>query len=242
MSPANSSRADRKQPVSEAGNQEQRNAEGQASVAVRSVERALERRKATYLDEVSRLIRAGVQVMQRSGDFDPRVNEILAEAGLSTQAFYRHFRSKDEFLLAVLDDGVRQLVGYLQHRMEGADSATERIRSWIEGVLAQGLNPEAAQATRPFVVPQARLAERFPEEVADSVRQLTALLAKEIGEGVSTGELAEGDPERDARVVYDLVMGWLQRTLVEEDAASVDDAKHILAFAMRGLLRTPSDR
>jgi AcrR family transcriptional regulator len=180
--------------------------------------------------------------MKRNGDFDPRVNQILREAGLSNQAFYRHFRSKDEFLLAVLDDGVRELVSYLQHRMEGNESATARIRSWTRGILAQALDPEAADATRPFVVPQARLAERFPEEVADSVRQLTALLAEAIAEGLATGELAGGDPERDARAIYDLAMGWLQRMLVEDATVSAEDAEHLLEFAMRGLLRSGLER
>ena len=212
--------------------------EAQSSVAVRSVERALEGRYATYLEEVGRLVEAGVRVMQRKGDLEPPVNEILREAGLSNQAFYRHFKSKDEFLLAVLDNGVRELGSYLQHRMEGAESATERIRRWIEGVLAQGLNPEAAEATRPFVGPQARLAERFPDEVADSVRQLTVLLAEAIAEGLDEGELSGGDPERDSLAIYDLALGWLQRSVTEKGVASVEDAEHLLNFAMRGLLRT----
>jgi len=228
--------------VGETGSRHSRHAPAQTSVAVRSVERALEERYTSYLQEVSRLIAAGVRVMQRNGDFDPHVNEIVREAGLSKQVFYRHFRSKDEFLLAVLDEGVRELVSYLQHRMEEAESATERIRRWVEGVLAQGLNPEAAEATRPFVIPQARLAERFPEEVADSVRQLLALLVEGVAEGVATGEFVGGDPERDARAVYDLAMGWLQRTLVEGRVASADDADHLLAFAMRGLLRSAPER
>jgi AcrR family transcriptional regulator len=224
------------------GHKKSTKGEGQSSVAVRSVERALEGRYATYLEEVSRLVEAGVRVMQRNGDFEPPVSEILREARLSNQVFYRHFKSKDEFLLAVLDNGVRELVSYLQHRMEGVESPTERIRRWIEGLLAQGLNPEAAEATRPFVVPQARLAERFPEEVADSVRQLTMILAEAIAEGLEAGEFSGGDPERDSRAIYDLAMGWLQRSIAETGVPSVEDAEHLVKFAMRGLLRAEPER
>ena len=211
------------------------------SVAARSVDRALASRYSSYLEEVRQLIQAGVRLMRRTGRFDPRVSEILCEAGLSNQTFYRHFRSKDEFLLAVLDDGVRELVGYLRHRMQGADSARERIRNWIQGVLAQALNREAAAATRPFVIPQAHLGERFPNEVASSVRQLTTLLHDAIAEGVTAGELPGADPERDARAIYDLALGWLQRALLEADAPSLEDADHVLAFAMRGLQRGAGD-
>ena len=48
--------------------------------------------------------------MRREGSIDPQVRAIVQEAGLSNQAFYRHFSSKDASLLAVLADGQRQLV------------------------------------------------------------------------------------------------------------------------------------
>src|SRR5438093_10793479 len=79
--------------------------------------RSLAERHDAYVEEVQRLVRAAMAVMCRRGTLDPRVSEIVAEAGLSNQAFYRHFRAKDELLLAVLDDGLRQLVTYLEHRM-----------------------------------------------------------------------------------------------------------------------------
>ena len=41
-------------------------------------------------------------VMRREGNIDPQVRAIVQEAGLSNQAFYRHFASKDALLLAVL--------------------------------------------------------------------------------------------------------------------------------------------
>ena len=78
-----------------------------------------------------------------------RLRDILRESGLSTQAFYKHFRSKDELMLVLLDDGRRRLVGYLAHRMEKAGRPEQRIRAWIEGVLAQASDPEVAARTRP---------------------------------------------------------------------------------------------
>jgi len=208
---------------------------GTASVAARSVERALAPRQALYRDEVERLIRAGVRVMQRHGDFDPHVGEIVREAGLSNQVFYRHFRSKDEFLLAVLDDGVRELVGYLEHRMASGTSPRKRVRRWIKGILAQAEDPEAAEATRPFVIPQARLAERVPDAIAASIRRLLAPLQRAIAEGARSGELAGADPERDARLLYDLALGWLQRALLADGPPSRKDARRLVAFALRGL-------
>jgi AcrR family transcriptional regulator len=207
----------------------------EGSVAARSVERALSARQAAYREEVARLIAAGVRVMKRNASFDPRVGEVVREAGLSNQTFYRHFRSKDEFLLAVLDDGVRELVAYLDHRMQGAPDVRAAVRCWLEGVVAQALDPEAAEATRPFVIPQARLAERFPEDIARCAAQITAPLRGALVSARDAGALPDCDPERDARAIYDLAMGWLQQQLVAAERPEAADADHIVGFALSAL-------
>ena len=54
------------------------------------------RRAATTPSEVRRLLDAGLEVMRRCGTTSrPRVADIVAAAGLSNDAFYRHFPSKD---------------------------------------------------------------------------------------------------------------------------------------------------
>ena len=210
-----------------------------APVVERSVNRSIERRRSVYEDEVRRLVQAAFELIRQTGTLEPRVVEILQEAGLSNQAFYKHFRSKDELLLAVLDDGIRTLRGYLEHRMLKETSPLRRIRRWIEGVLRQALNPEAAAATRPFVMSRARLMEHFPEEVTQSEVQLTRLLRDSIEAAAEAEELRGCDPERDARLVYQLAMGWLERQLANpaRPANRRADADHLVEFVMRGLAR-----
>ena len=211
------------------------NAVSSPSREQQTVERGLQARQAAYREEVRRLMEAGLQAMRETGRIDPRVSEIVRAAGLSNQAFYRHFRSKDELLLAILDDGQRSLVAYLEHRMARARDPLARIRSWIDGVLAQALDPEAASATRPFAVHSARLAERFPEDTARSHGMLKEPLVRAVAEARQAGALPEADPERDADAIYHLAMGWMQRQLVSGATPSRDDADHLCSFAMRGL-------
>lgn len=206
-------------------------------LALRSVDRAIERRRATYEDEVRRLVAASHELVRRTGNLEPRVGEIVAEAGLSNQAFYKHFRSKDELLLAVLDDGIVTLCSYIEHRMRKARSPERKIRNWIAGILEQALNEDAAAATRPFAMSRARLSERFPADVNESEAQLTALLRDAIRESMAAGELPAADPERDAALIYDLAMGWLERQLADPAPARRGDADHLIEFAIHGLRR-----
>jgi AcrR family transcriptional regulator len=197
-------------------------------VTERVASRTLALRSEAYADEVRRLVEAGYTVMRRVGTLDPRVNDIVREAKLSNQAFYRHFRSKDELLVAILDDGRRQLVTYLEHRMASASTTEARVRAWIEGVMEQARNETAAENTRPFAINGARLADRFPEEVARSRELLVRPLREAVAE-------IGGDPQRDADAVYHLVIGCMNDALVARRRPPRRDVEHLAAFVLGGL-------
>ncbi len=204
-------------------------------VAAATVERSLSARRAAAEAEVGRLVAASLAVIERTGCLEPRVSEIVREAGLSNQAFYRHFRSKHELLVAVLDHGVEILAGYLAHRMERVDTPAARVREWLRGILAQAVDPRGAEATRPFVLSRGRLAEAFPDEVAASERRVTELLHRPLAEGAASGALRAGDPERDAAALYWLAMGFVQAQLARGRAPSERDAAALEAFALAGV-------
>lgn len=206
-----------------------------SSFVARSVERTVARRRATAEDEVRRLVDACFVLVQEKGSLDPRVGEIVQQARLSNQAFYRYFRSKDELLLAVLDEGVGLLAGYLEHRMSKSRVAERRIKQWLSGVLEQALNRRAAAATRPFVLSRGRLLELFPDELALSEARLRGMLEDAIRQGVEEGTLSSPSPGRDAELIYDLAMGWVERKLAAGIQPKRVDAEHLIAFAIRGL-------
>jgi AcrR family transcriptional regulator len=205
------------------------------SVADRTVERALSARHSAYAEEVRRLIDAGVAVMRRGQSTDPRVSEIVSEAGLSNQAFYRHFRSKDELLLAILDDGLRQLVGYLKHQMSKETSGLGKVRRWTEGILAQAVDPTAAEATRGVTINAARLGKLFPEEFRRTEELIEAPVRAAIEAAVDQSELAAADPDRDAAAAYRLVMGTMQSHLTNDTRPSKADVEHLVRFVIGGI-------
>ena len=186
---------------------------------------------------MGRLIEAALVLIQRTGDLEPKVSEIVREAGLHNQAFYRHFRSKRELLVAVLDQGIALLAGYLEHRMAAAATPVKKVREWTLGVLEQALDEDGAEATRPFVLARGRLAEAFPDEVRASEDQLTRALRDAIAAGVASGDFPSAVPERDAEVLYLLAMGWVQNRLLDAERPTREDAAALASFAMAGLAR-----
>lgn len=211
-----------------------------ASAVDVAVDRSLSGRRATAAAEVGRLIEAALMVIGRSGDLEPKVSDIVKEAGLHNQAFYRHFRSKHELLAAVLDHGVAVLASYVAHRMDAAGSPEEQVRAWLGGVLEQALNPVGADATRPFALARGRLAEACPDEVRESEHRLTALVERAIEAGRDSGEFPAAEPHHDAELLHGLAMGFVERELARGGAPSRRDAERLEAFALAGLRRPAS--
>jgi AcrR family transcriptional regulator len=208
---------------------------GRAPALERAVERALARQRDAYAAEADRFVQAALALIRERGELEPPVAAIVRRARLSNQAFYRHFRSKHELLVAVLDHGIALLADYLAARMAEAPSASERVRAWLSGMLEQALNPRGAEATRPFVLARGRLARHYPEEVVLSEQRLTALVRDALAEAKAAGELPGADPAADAEALYHLAMGWLEARLGEGAPADRARAERLAAFAWAGL-------
>lgn len=201
----------------------------------RAINRAVAVRYAAAAADIDRIIEATYRVIARRGTVDPPMREILREAGLATQVFYRHFQSKDELMLVLLDDGRRRLADYLRHKMEGAGGPVEAIGAWIAGTLAQARDPNAASRTRPFIASLGHLQEQYPDEFRESVDVLVTLLEGAIAEGVAAGRLSSPDPRADALAIYHMATAAMESRLRERTPPPAGEAEHLTAFALRAL-------
>jgi AcrR family transcriptional regulator len=201
--------------------------------ARRAIERSTAERQASYVEEIRLLVDATFRLIAKTGSFDPPLRDILKESGLSTQAFYKHFRSKDELLLVLLDDGRRQLLNYLQHRMAKATTPAGRVRAWIEGVLAQAADERAAKRTKPFVANQDRLADLFPVEQQASVDLLVDLLVDALGKMPAAGH-DRRLTRRDAEAIYYATFGALRAHLIKGTRPALEEVDHLVRFCMSG--------
>jgi AcrR family transcriptional regulator len=204
-------------------------------LADRAVERTVAGRRAEYGQEMRRIVDTTFSLIERTGSLEPSMREILAETGLSTQAFYRYFASKDELMLALLDEGRRRLVETLQRRMSRSSDPSGQIRAWIEGVVAQADNAAVASRTRPWVLSEQRLAELFPREQHTSVELLLGLLAEPITRIQGTKRRLELDATTAASMVYQLTFAILRSHLVAGTKPDARATDALVVFCLRGL-------
>ena len=208
-----------------------------ASLRHRSVERALEPGIARSSEQVERILRAAVELIRETETLDLRVTDVIAAARVSNRAFYRHFSSKAELLIAVLEEGNRRYMERLEHRMAGCDTPLGAVECWIRGMLARAQEPHPASDTRPFLANGLRFAYEFPEESLAADEVLRAPLRDALVRAHDAGELDGPDVELDVAHVVQLTLGHMTWSLIQRDPLSAADVDDIVAFALRGLDR-----
>ena len=200
-----------------------------SDVADRIVRRSLARREDEYAGEVRRLLDAALEVMHRCGTSSrPRVADIVAAAGLSNDAFYRHFRSKDDLVNALLEDGAERLRGYLAHQMAKARTPDTQVRRWVEGVLAQA--DEAVAAATLAVLWNGSSADGG---LAAGRHFAAAPLASLLLEPFAA--LGSDAPDLDASLAAHATLGTLSDLLWRRAEPTRADVDRVTGFCLRAL-------
>ena len=180
--------------------------------------------------EAETLMAAGTAVMERHGtDRRATVSEIVREAGLSNQAFYRHFASKDALVAAIVDAGARRLVGYLDHQMAGTPDPERKVRIWVKGVLSQATDEKVARPTRAVSWNRGDLASEADGVVRRSDSMIWQLLEAPLA------ELGSNDPQRDAYLVGKLVFSVLIEALWADPPPTAEELEFVQDFCLAGV-------
>jgi AcrR family transcriptional regulator len=196
------------------------------SVAERIARSSLEKRGETYAREIRRLLDAGLELMRaRGAGSKPRVADIVAAAGLSNEAFYRHFSSKDALVAAILEDGAERLRSYLEHQMEKEPMPEGKVRRWVEGVLDQAVDPEIAAST---------LAVLWNAGGATSGQSaMTVTLGSLLRDPLAA--LGSTDPELDAGLTANAVVGSLSGWLESGQAPTKAQVDRTVEWCVRAV-------
>jgi AcrR family transcriptional regulator len=196
-----------------------------ADLAASIAQRRLAKREADYTSEVRRLLDAGLDVMRRCGTTSrPRVADIVAAGGLSNDAFYRHFPSKEGLVAAIIEDGSVRLTSYLTHQMAKTPSPREQVRVWVDGVMSQAADDEIAAST---------LAVMWNGAAAGTRPSTTAPLAKLLEAPFAA--LGSSDPEADAALAAHAAVGVLSDFLWAQTRPTRAQIDRVAGFCLHAI-------
>ena len=202
----------------------------------RAVDRSLDAARARSAREVEELIGAGLRVMRRKGSARATVADVLAEAGLGTRAFYRHFRSKDELFLAVFERDSHGSRERMQERVAAEGGPEAQLRAWIDEVLSLAYERPRARRTKLLLHESGELRSAYPAEFLAIAQAVCEPLARILEAGRTSGEFPGADPELDARSIHALVWSLVEARLAGGGIADAGAARdHVLRFCLPAL-------
>ncbi|OHV03750.1 TetR/AcrR family transcriptional regulator [Mycobacterium talmoniae] len=190
-----------------------------------AVHRALDRRQQQATAEVERILAAAVTVLERVAPDEPRVADIVAEAGSSNKAFYRYFSGKEELFQAVMERGVAIVVSYLQHQLAKEPTPAGKVARWVRGTVAQVSDPHLLSLSRAAST-QLTAAGVSDDAILAPLRDLLTAPVAALG---------GADPHRDADTVFTCTLATMRRYLGGTAQPKRADVDHLVAFCLRGL-------
>jgi len=151
------------------------------------------------------MLDAARELIDDKGD-EFTTQELVSNAGVALQTFYRYFASKDELLLAVIGDAMIESCQRLAEVAQELPDPLARLRFYITATLDRLNDGSKSAATSKFIVATRwRLHRQFPEELAEAEKPFVDLLRAEVTSSVEAGLLRPSDPQWDSWFITELV-------------------------------------
>ncbi|MBX7433450.1 TetR/AcrR family transcriptional regulator [Mycobacterium sp. Y57] len=165
-----------------------------------------------------------------------RVSDILRRAGVSSRAFYRHFGSKDDLFLALLQrecDALAARVDRIAERAAGNPS--DQLAAWIGELFDLCADPQLRMHVTVIDSDEVRAAAGYrairERSHADRERSLVEILAR----GRVDGSFPLADPELDA-VAISAAVGRVLASEVFNDLPGLEKSRaRVVGFALRAV-------
>jgi AcrR family transcriptional regulator len=175
---------------------------------------------------------AAREVFGHRGAEDPSVDELAAAAGISKPILYRHFASKRELYLAVLEDHLSDLIRRLWVGLSSSADPRERLRSALRAYFE--FVEERPDGYRMLAEAGSRMDPGTRERMGTAWDTLADGIARTVGDILRAAGLdATGAPVY-ARALVGMAQGvaeWWTRTRRLSKEALAD---YLLALTWRG--------
>jgi len=181
---------------------------------------------------LAELISAAAAVFAERGVANTAVSDIVKAAGVAQGTFYLYFKTKDDAVLAVVEQMVDGMVAAIDAAVAGTGTtAVEKLLGLRDALTSFDADPSAIELTSFIHAPENRaLHDRLTEHLAPRlVTTVEAIVVQGVAEGVFDVP--------DVRSAAWFVLGGLQSvelsgTPASEMAAAIDAAT---ALALRAL-------
>ena len=206
----------------------------------RAVSRSLDAARSRAERRAQRFLDAAFELIDEKGTTEFTIQEVIDRSKQSLRGFYRYFDGKDELLLALFEETVRESVEDIGAVVEAEAEPIERLRAftirlheWCEPVETP--RKRGRHNRRPISEFSAQLAVNHPERVQAAVEPISRILLGLLDEAVQANAIKVADTRRTAALVLRTVMySWFGNRLVQNPRVR-PSAEETWEFCLHGL-------
>jgi AcrR family transcriptional regulator len=206
----------------------------------RAVSRSLSAARSRAEQRVQRFLDAAFELIDEKGTTEFTIQEVIDRSKQSLRGFYQYFDGKDELLLALFEETVRESVEDIREVVESESKPLERLRAftirlheWCEP--ANTPHKRGVHNRRPVSEFSLQLAVNHPERVRAALLPVSRMLIELVDAAVAAGAIRVADSRRSALLIQQTVMwSWFGNHLVHNPRMRVT-AEETWEFCLHGL-------
>ena len=156
---------------------------------------------------------------------------------MSLRSFYQHFASKDDLLLALLEEAIRGAIERLRAQVDVHTDPVDQLRAFVVGLSNLTAHTTGGSTNRAFTVYHLRLAESHPTEFAHAIAPQVDVLVEILTAGVATGQFRSdlSIPQLAMIVTQALVSAMHMSVLGVQVANAYVSGEDLFAFCLGGV-------
>jgi AcrR family transcriptional regulator len=206
----------------------------------RAVSRSLNAARSRAEERVQRFLDAAFELIDEKGTTEFTIQEVIERSKQSLRGFYEYFDGKDELVLALFEESVREAREDIYQAVDAETDPLERVRAfairlheWCDpGETPRKRGTHNRRAISEFSM---HLAANHSERVRAALAPLSHLLYELLEGATAAGAITVTDIRRSAALVQQTVMcSWLGNRLVENPKRRLT-AEETWEFCLHGL-------
>jgi AcrR family transcriptional regulator len=169
------------------------------------------------------IVAAAYDLLEEEGLEGLTIRAVLKRTGLARRAFYDRFAGKDDLVLTVFEQTIRMAVALYTQEVLLLPDPLSRLRHIVMSIV---LGQETTQGAREgqgskrgaaLSREHLRLGESRPAELQAAIGPLIELIANQLADGMTAGQVRRAPPQRLAVLVYNLVSTTVHSELLAEE-------------------------
>lgn len=154
-------------------------------------------------DKYRRILQAATKIFAQNGFYSSRVADIAREAGVASGTIYLYFSNKEDLIISIFQEAVRDLLTHLQE-MEGQLTVQERLKNIIEQHLLRMENNH--QLARVFQIELRQANPHIGEGIGAPLKEYFLYLERILEQGKKEGLFRR---DLETRLMRKMVFGTL---------------------------------